>query len=160
MCLATCALSSQAPTRQLERRERPRKNPRDPRSSWVVPHRFEVFQPPRLHAPLAPSGWPIAIAPPLTLVFARSAPVSWAQALATGDTDVQPSGDGVGGFTACVHAPGRPVTDNSVTRDDLPPRWQVQADSERVMVRDRHVRRGPARWRNVDASTGRRDSRG
>ena len=33
-----------------------------------------------MRAPLAPSGCPIAIAPPLTLVLARSAPVSWAQA--------------------------------------------------------------------------------
>jgi hypothetical protein len=33
-----------------------------------------------MRAPLAPSGWPIAIAPPLTLVLAKSAPVSAAQA--------------------------------------------------------------------------------
>ena len=31
-----------------------------------------------MRAPLAPSGWPIAIAPRLTLVLARSAPVSCA----------------------------------------------------------------------------------
>ena len=36
-----------------------------------------------LRAPLAPSGRPIAMAPPLTLVLAESAPVSCAQALAT-----------------------------------------------------------------------------
>ena len=33
-----------------------------------------------MRAPLAPSGWPIAMAPPLTLVLARSAPTSLAQA--------------------------------------------------------------------------------
>jgi hypothetical protein len=33
-----------------------------------------------MRAPLAPSGWPIAMAPPLTFVLARSAPVSCAQA--------------------------------------------------------------------------------
>src|SRR3984957_10962088 len=38
-----------------------------------------------MRAPLAPSGWPIAMAPPLTLVLPRSAPVSAAKALATGD---------------------------------------------------------------------------
>ena len=29
-----------------------------------------------MRAPPAPSGWPVAMAPPLTLVVARSAPVS------------------------------------------------------------------------------------
>jgi len=33
-----------------------------------------------MRAPLAPNGWPIAMAPPLTLVLARSALVSAAQA--------------------------------------------------------------------------------
>jgi hypothetical protein len=37
-----------------------------------------------IRAPLAPSGWPMAMAPPLTLVLVRSAPVSWAQACETG----------------------------------------------------------------------------
>ena len=37
-----------------------------------------------MRAPLAPSGWPMAMAPPLTLVLARSAPVSCAQASTTG----------------------------------------------------------------------------
>jgi hypothetical protein len=36
-----------------------------------------------MRAPLAPSGCPLAIAPPLTFVLARSAPVSFAQAVAT-----------------------------------------------------------------------------
>jgi hypothetical protein len=40
------------------------------------------------------------------------------------------------------------------------PTTQIQADSERVMVRDRHLRRGPAQWRNVDASAGRKESHG
>jgi hypothetical protein len=51
------------------------------------------------------------------------------------------------------------VTDNGVTRD-VPVTVAMQADSERVMVRDRHVRRDPAQWRDVDASTGKRDSHG
>jgi hypothetical protein len=36
-----------------------------------------------MRAPLAPSGWPVAMAPPLTLVLARSAPVPCAQASTT-----------------------------------------------------------------------------
>jgi hypothetical protein len=32
-----------------------------------------------MRAPPAPSGWPMAITPPLTLVLARSAPTTFAQ---------------------------------------------------------------------------------
>lgn len=62
-----------------------------PPSSHIV---CNPYQPPRcsnalinvvmMRAPLAPNGCPIAMAPPLTFVLARSTPVSCAQALATG----------------------------------------------------------------------------
>ena len=43
-----------------------------------------------IRAPLAPSGCPIAMAPPLTLVRARSAPVSFAHVLTQAGTDLMP----------------------------------------------------------------------
>jgi alkanesulfonate monooxygenase SsuD/methylene tetrahydromethanopterin reductase-like flavin-dependent oxidoreductase (luciferase family) len=62
-----------------------------------------------MRAPLAPSGWPIAMAPPLTLVLPRSAPVSAAKALATGDMlcgGRLSVGIGVGGRHEDYHAVG------------------------------------------------------
>jgi hypothetical protein len=45
-----------------------------------------------MRAPLAPSGWPIAMAPPLTLVLVKSAPTSLAQAtVALGEPNSLPT---------------------------------------------------------------------